>query len=265
MAKVLDAAGATRLRCRGTILMNTTERSGTHDDGFGDTGSDDDTGPRGTRTSAAVVGTARAAGVAARRKLTPSERTEATTRAVRNLLALPELVTPGPHGIVTISIPVDDELDLTAAFDPLRDRGWRIALPVVGDGSTMTFRPVEPDDTLVHGRYGIPVPPADGRDRLNAADVDVVIAPCTAVDGSGTRVGFGAGFYDRALADPSTRPPVVVAAFDVQMVDGLLPVRDWDVGGDVVVTDRRTIRPSATAGRRVQGPAVGGCGDAHAH
>lgn len=207
---------------------------------------------------------ARAAGAAARTSLSPQHRSVATTCAVEALLALPELARPGQGGTVAISIGVRGELDLDAGAGVLRRRGWRVALPVVDGPTSMTFRVQEPDDLLVAGAFGIPVPPDDGRRALTASDLDVVVAPCVAVDRWGTRVGFGAGYYDRALADPLTRPFVVVAAFDVQVVAARLPMRSWDVGGDVVVTDRRTIRPSATAARPGRAPADGGSGGAPA-
>lgn len=208
------------------------------------------------------MGAARAAGLAARSALGPDERASATAAALQRLLDLAELQSPGLRGVVAGSVAVQGEIDLSDALDALRARGWRIALPVVGAGDpgVMSFRIHRPGDPLVVGRFGIPVPPSDGRPELSAADLDVVIAPCVAVDEAGTRVGFGAGYYDRALADPTERPLVVIAAFEVQVVTNPLTARPWDVAGDVVVTDRRTIRPSGTAGRRGRGPADGGCG-----
>ncbi|MEI2699476.1 MAG: 5-formyltetrahydrofolate cyclo-ligase [Microthrixaceae bacterium] len=50
--------------------------------------------------------------------------------------------------------------------------------------------------------------------------LDVVVAPCTAVDEAGTRVGFGGGYYDRALGSASPRPAVVVVAFEAQVSPG---------------------------------------------
>lgn len=107
----------------------------------------------------------------------------------------------------------------------------------------MTFREWRADDVLVPGAFGIEEPPDDGRGAVSADALSVVVAPCVAVDRAGTRVGFGAGYYDRALAEPDRRPEVVVAAFDVQVLADELPRRPWDVPADVVVTERRTWRP----------------------
>lgn len=218
--------------------------------------------PSDTPDAASPIDAARAAGLAARSALDPDERASATAAVVQRVLDLAELQSPGVRGVVAGSVSVQGEIDLSDALDALRARGWRIALPVVGGGDpgVMRFRIHRSGDPLVVGRFGIPVPAPGGLPELTAADLDVVIAPCVAVDEAGTRVGFGAGYYDRALADPTERPLVVVAAFEVQVVRDALAARPWDVAGDVVVTDRRTIRPSGTAGRRGRGPADGGCG-----
>ncbi len=234
--------------------------------------------PTPSGTDDGAVRDARRFGATQRRVLGVDDRTVATRNAVDRLLGLPELATPGPRGVLAASIAVRDELDVSSGFDVLRSRGWRVALPVViGDAppahrpagvptdeqGRMSFRLHEPGTTLVPGRFGIPEP-LDAGDDLSPSDLDVVVAPCVAVDEAGTRVGFGAGYYDRALADADTRPVVVVVAFEVQVVRPDLPVRAWDVPADVVVTDRRTIRLSGTAVQLGRGPVGGGSGGAPA-
>jgi 5-formyltetrahydrofolate cyclo-ligase len=180
--------------------------------------------------------------------MAPAAREQAASAAIEALAALPELVAPTGGGRVGLSRAVRDELDLAPLVDELRHRGWSTWLPVVDpapvDGvPTMRFREWRVDDELAIGPFGIDEPPDDGRVERAATELDVVVVPCVAVDLDGTRVGFGAGFYDRALAPSDGRPLVVVAAFDAQVEPAPLPRRSWDVPADVVVTDRRTIRP----------------------
>lgn len=194
-----------------------------------------------------TVADARRRGQRARAELPPADRSNATSGAVAAVCSLQELSTPTGAGRVALSWPLRDELDLRDAAPTLRDRGWSTWLPVVvgrsaTDPGRMAFREWRPADEMAIGAFGISEPPDDGRPLLDASELDVVVAPCVAVDRSGTRVGFGAGYYDRALADPSGRALVVVACFDVQVLDGTLPRREWDVPADVVVTDRRTVR-----------------------
>jgi 5-formyltetrahydrofolate cyclo-ligase len=95
------------------------------------------------------------------------------------------------------------------------------------------------------GPWRIPEPdPA--RCRLAApADIDFILVPGVAFDPDGGRLGYGAGYYDRLLAAwPSPLPPLVAAAFEIQIVPAV-PVLTGDHRVDLVVTesavyDRRT-------------------------
>jgi 5-formyltetrahydrofolate cyclo-ligase len=192
---------------------------------------------------------ARRRGRAARASLSPERRESATAAARRALLGLAELQRPTGSGRIGLSRPVHDELDLTGVVDELRARGWTIWLPVVRRDpppgvAPMAYREWRTDDVLEIGAFGVEEPPDDGRPDEPASTLEVVVAPCVAVDLDGTRVGFGAGYYDRALGEGARPALVVAAAFDVQLEPALLPRRSWDVPADVVVTDRRTVRTS---------------------
>jgi 5-formyltetrahydrofolate cyclo-ligase len=84
-------------------------------------------------------------------------------------------------------------------------------------------------------------PPADAAD---AAPLDAIIVPSLQVDARGHRIGYGAGFYDRTI--PRYAPPArtIVVAFDFQLI-AEVPVTDGDVACEVVVTDKRVLRPAA--------------------
>jgi len=64
--------------------------------------------------------------------------------------------------------------------------------------------------------------------------------PALAVDPRGHRIGYGAGFYDRAL--PRFVPPAaaIVVAFDFQLV-AEVPETPLDFAAAWVVTDTRTL------------------------
>jgi 5-formyltetrahydrofolate cyclo-ligase len=180
---------------------------------------------------------------AARRRLPPEVRDLAEARLVERLLALDELRGPAT---VAWYLPTDGEVDLRGAVDVLGERGATLWLPVVGEERSMRFSRWTSDTELVANRYGIPEPAGlDGGDHTDvrrADELDVVVLPCVAVDGRGTRVGFGAGYYDRALgaAPPQQRPRCVGVAFELQVVD-LLERASWDVPLDIVVTEERTL------------------------
>lgn len=66
--------------------------------------------------------------------------------------------------------------------------------------------------------------------------IDLVLVPGIAFTRSGTRVGRGAGFFDRFLAHRAARAIKVGIAFSFQIVESL-PVESHDVKLDIVVSD----------------------------
>ena len=68
----------------------------------------------------------------------------------------------------------------------------------------------------------------------------MILVPGVAFDARGFRIGYGGGFYDRAL--PRYRPPAraIGVAFDFQLA-AEIPNADHDVPVDRVVTDVRVL------------------------
>ena len=96
---------------------------------------------------------------------------------------------------------------------------------------------------LPEGRAGAPChveiePPAHG--AIAPATLDVVLLPLSAFDAAGTRLGAGAGYYDRLLAFRHGRqgaPLLVGLAFDCQRSEAI-PAEAHDVPLDAVITER---------------------------
>ena len=179
----------------------------------------------------------------ARRKLTTAERATASERVAAELATLLGAQRPGRLATYLAS---DGELDPNVAAPQLRAAGWELHLPVLVGRWSMTFVAWTEHAELVENRYGIPEPRTDVEHAARtAAEMDVVLLPAVALDGAGNRMGMGAGFYDRTLEGIRTehRTPLLVGiAHDAALVDALEPA-PWDVPVDVVLTDRRVLRP----------------------
>jgi 5-formyltetrahydrofolate cyclo-ligase len=76
---------------------------------------------------------------------------------------------------------------------------------------------------------------------VNAAELDLVIAPGVAFDTQGHRLGRGAAYYDRLLADPTLKAAVAAMALDLQIVD-TVPVEPHDMKISMIYTPTRVIR-----------------------
>jgi 5-formyltetrahydrofolate cyclo-ligase len=101
----------------------------------------------------------------------------------------------------------------------------------------MTFRLVRDPSTMEERGLGFHDP---GPDAEEAASLDVIVVPALALDPRGHRLGYGAGFYDRAL--PRFAPPALAigVAFDFQLVTEV-PITEGDVAVALIVTDHRVL------------------------
>ncbi|APX31540.1 5-formyltetrahydrofolate cyclo-ligase [Brachybacterium sp. P6-10-X1] len=80
-----------------------------------------------------------------------------------------------------------------------------------------------------------------GPDAL--ADAFLVLTPAVAVDRSGTRIGHGAGYYDRALAASGTDTRVVTVIHPDELLEaGSLPRGEHDVPIPTVLTADGLVR-----------------------
>lgn len=133
------------------------------------------------------------------------------------------------------------ELDLAPYLQAVLGSGREVYLPrLTGAGGRMRFARYRAGVSLARNRFGIPEPARDAP-TVAARFLDVVLLPLVAFDAIGTRLGSGAGYYDRCFAFRASRrawhaPLLVGVAFACQEVPPL-PRRPWDVPLDAVVTE----------------------------
>jgi 5-formyltetrahydrofolate cyclo-ligase len=168
--------------------------------------------------------------LAARRQLPAAERAAAAGALAGRLLRVPAL-----HGArrVAAYVPVGREPGSLAALDVLRERGLVVLLPVVLPDHVLDW--AEYDGRLVPARHGLREPAGRRLGPGSLTGVDAVLAPGLAVDRRGTRLGRGAGYYDRALAG-LRGVPVAVLLYDTELVEADLPVEPHDQPVTAAVT-----------------------------
>lgn len=146
---------------------------------------------------------------------------------------------------IMLYAPTDDEFDIAPALLGALASDRVVCLPRVDwDRGTMTPCVISAyPGGLVIGRHGIPQPPPDAR-PVHPSDLDLVVAPAIAFDLRAGRLGRGAGFYDRFLADPHFTGLAVGVAIEEQIVEQVPMRTDADFPDehmDAVITDRRMI------------------------
>lgn len=93
----------------------------------------------------------------------------------------------------------------------------------------------------VRGAFGIEEPLGEFMGPSALSGVDLMLIPAAAVDQRGLRLGWGRGYFDRALASIERRPPVFAVVFDHEVLDQV-PTEAHDEPVDGVVTPARIIR-----------------------
>ncbi|MBT5031228.1 MAG: 5-formyltetrahydrofolate cyclo-ligase, partial [Proteobacteria bacterium] len=113
-------------------------------------------------------------------------------------------------------------------------------LPVLNPANhSMVFVRTHARTVLKNNWYGIPEP--TGFSSLPINRFDIVLLPLLAFDASGSRIGMGGGYYDRALEMVAGRqyyrtPQLIGLAFDKQKCS-TIQARPWDVPLDGVFTE----------------------------
>lgn len=147
---------------------------------------------------------------------------------------------------IALFLPNDGEPDITQLVHQLDTRKRSFYLPCLDNlgRSHMVFRRWRPNDWLTSNRFGIPEP-LKGKIMPTWA-LSVVLVPLVAFDQQGSRLGMGAGYYDRTLymrrGNSNLLPRLIGIAYDFQEVPAIEPA-PWDVALDMVVTEKRTLCP----------------------
>lgn len=130
------------------------------------------------------------------------------------------------------------ECDPAFALAAAKEMGKRIVYPKCLPERQLGLYLPRSKDALVPGAYGIFEPEPSLCEEIAPEEIDLLILPGLAFGRDMTRLGRGAGYYDRLLQRVSAWK--VGFAFDVQLFD-TVPVEEWDEKADAVVTNRGII------------------------
>lgn len=170
--------------------------------------------------------------LAARDALLPLERADKSLAIAAHGAGAIELEA---GAIVSGFLPIRSEADVQPLMTLLRDRGAKICLPVILDKQTIVFRELLSEAELVAGTFGTSSPGPDAPEL----DPSVMLVPLAAFDRRGHRIGYGGGYYDRAihrLQKKGLNPRLIGIAFDCQEVASV-PNEPHDMALDAVLTE----------------------------
>ena len=150
-----------------------------------------------------------------------------------HLFQLPEL---NAAEVIFCFISTGAEVSTHGVIDRLRALGRIVLVPKILPGEPMRAVPFTGWDNLTQGVLGIPAPLES---VAYPSYVDLVITPGLGFTPTGTRIGFGRGYYDRWFATLEHGLRVGIA-HECQL-EKSLPTEISDVPMHIVITEQRTI------------------------
>ena len=162
---------------------------------------------------------------------------EITKKSARICAYLLELIDGCDPVMVYVSKP--PEVDTHPFIRDLLREGRRVVVPII-EKETRTLRLSYLRDTnlLVKSTFHVPEP-IGNEIPAQASDIQTVIIPLLAFDRRGNRLGYGAGYYDRFLAQNPGVKKIGVAFSCLET--GSVPRDENDVRIDIVVTEDEII------------------------
>jgi len=177
----------------------------------------------------------RAEAVARRDALSPQDRAQ----AAETIAARPFPLDIKPGTIVSGFMPLKTEINPLPLMRKLAAAGAQLALPVIdARGKPLIMRAFSFGDALNSGQWGIKEPKPEAKEVAP----DILLVPMLAFDRAGSRIGYGAGYYDMTIAKVrATKPAMAVGiAYAAQEIDQV-PVTPRDAPLDLVLTEREII------------------------
>lgn len=175
----------------------------------------------------------RTAARAARRALSPEQRSSAGEAVFRFLAAMPEIQKAAS---IFSYAATPEELPLAAFNKWAVENGKTLAFPKTYPGGRMEARIPHGADSMQLGMMGIQEPDPLRSSLLRPGDIDLVLVPCVAFDREGHRLGHGGGYYDLYLPDCTLAVKILIA-FEAQCLPEVA-TNKLDVSMDAFITEQ---------------------------
>lgn len=172
-----------------------------------------------------------------RRQNMPAHERELATEGFT--ARLQELIGSTEAASLSCYLSMPTEPNTRPFVDWAESRGLRVLFPVTREDGLLDWT-VGEEETEVAGLHGMPEPEGDLLGPMAINDVDLILVPAAAVDATGTRLGWGRGYFDKTLGSMGKCPPVYAIVFDGEFVEEVpREVHDQPVNG--VVTPTRIV------------------------
>lgn len=130
-------------------------------------------------------------------------------------------------------------------LDPWIEHAWgnrkQVYVPRINPTTKMMeFYEIKGWEDVERGFYGIREP-KQSCPKYDGTSIDLMVVPGVVFAINKYRIGYGAGYYDRFLAQMKELPYLLAPAFDIQIVQEV-PMDPWDIPVNEIITESRIIR-----------------------
>ncbi len=173
----------------------------------------------------------RARAEAIRNTIGPEEKNRYDEIIINNLLSWPLYKNTG---YVFCFVSFRSEINTSKILETAISDGKTVTVPKIDPGSGLmrAYLIENLDKDLSPGEYGI-MEPSDDCIEADYSKIDLIIAPGLCFTRSGSRLGYGGGYYDKFMGNYSD---ILVCAltYDRLILD-FLPVKDHDIPVDYLI------------------------------
>ena len=138
--------------------------------------------------------------------------------------------------------PYKTEVKLNLVINEIKSNSNNIYLPKIFPNKELRFNLLSDKSILVKNKYGINE--IDDNDSYIALErFNTVFIPFVGVDKKGFRLGYGGGYFDRALEKVklcASKPLIVGMGYDYQILD-ISYGESHDMKYDIVITESRIL------------------------
>lgn len=178
--------------------------------------------------------TLRLAYKARRQAMCDEDVTRRAKALTHNILSLPAY-TNAKTIMAYLAMPKEANLD--ALIQHAIEAGKSVYVPICTTKTTMIAAKLASLDDVTTGVLNIRIP-KEGYETIEPTELDLILVPGVAFDEQCGRLGMGAGYYDRFLADvPKAR--CIGVGWDIQVSEESLPMNSYDKHLGGLVTDCR--------------------------
>ena len=134
--------------------------------------------------------------------------------------------------------PANFEENTLSFLNQAYKRRFKVGLPVIKKGHKMVFKYWTPNEPLYVNKFGILEP----SEQSVEFKPDVILVPLSVFDRNLNRIGYGKGYYDRALNQLSDIKKILTIGIAFSFQEHVnIPTNHFDYKLDCILTDKNLI------------------------